>query len=189
MRILMVLLAGLTLACGSATRLDPSPLPASTGPVMPDSLLNYRLVGRRILGGRDSLWRYTDGRAQVSVIRYVIDQDVQVGTDSVAWLEREGQKFLRVQAILREQGRIDRFEVRMSKLEQGPKPPEHEHIAVVTNTSRGKQTVEMQYLYLVGGRWLKVRVTEPDDGATSSSAPLFARSLARRVARMTERPR
>ena len=189
MRILIVLLAGVTAACGSAPRPDPAPLPAAAGPVMPDSLLNYRLVGRRILGGRDSVWRYTDGRAQVSVIRYVIDQDVKVGPDSVVWLEREGEKFLRVQEILRQQGQIDRFEVRMSKVGAGPKPPDHEYVAIVTNTSRGRQTVELQYLYLVGGRWLKIRVTEPEDGATASSAPHFARSLASRVARMTVPPR
>lgn len=189
MRILIILLAGATLACGSGPRPDPGPLPAMTGPVMPDSLRSFRLVGRRILGGTDSVWRYTDGRAQVSVIRYAIDPDVKVGADSVAWLEREGEKFLRVQEILRAQGQIDRFEVRVAKVDVGPKPPGHEYVAVVSNTSRGTQTVEIQYLYLIGGRWLKVRVTEPEDGATASGAPQFARTLAQRVARMTDGPR
>ena len=75
--------------------------------------------------------------------------------------------------------------MRLARVAPGPSPPTLEHVAVVLNTTRGTRTIESQYLYIVGQRWLKVRATEPDDSAAASPVAGFARAIAGRVARTT----
>lgn len=167
-------------ACRSAPTVEPVP----TGPMMPDSIAGFRRTAQSMVG-RDSVWRYTNGKAQVSVIRYALTSDVKVGSDTSAWLSREGDKFIRVMPMLKERGAIEKYEVKSSKVGDGPAPPRHEYVGVVVNTIKGKRSVELQYLYLVQNRWLKIRASEAEGGSASATVPRFARALANRVARMT----
>jgi hypothetical protein len=43
----------------------------------------------------------------------------------------------------------------------------------------------MQYLYLIGGKFVKVRATIPEPGWQQTQVPSFARELALRMARGT----
>lgn len=148
---------------------------------MPDSIGALRKVGQRLLTPSDTLWRYADGRAQISVIRYPIGPNVKVGADTAQWLEREGGAFLAVMPILQRRGEIESYSVRLAQVQPGPNPPALEHLGIVLNVARGKRTIETQYLYVIGGRFLKIRVTEPDDSA-ASPVQAFARTLAKRIA-------
>jgi hypothetical protein len=170
-----------TAACRGAT---PAAAPVPAGPVMPDSIGSLRKIGQRVLIPTDTLWRYEDGRAQVSVIRYPIREASKVGTDTSQWLLREGESLIRAMPLLQQRRQIDSYSVRLSRVEAGPNPPALEYAGVVLEAARGKRTIESQYLYIVGGRWLKVRATEPDDSSASSPVPAFARTMANRLAGM-----
>ena len=179
--VLVVLISlGALGACRSAPKVEPVP----TGPMMPDTIAGFRRTAQSLVG-RDSVWRYTNGNAHVSVIRYALTSDVKVGTDTSGWLAREGDKFIRVMPMLKERGAIDAYEVKSSKVGDGPAPPRREYVGIVVNTIKGKRSTELQYLYLVKNRWLKVRASEAEGGNATSTVPRFARALASRVARMT----
>jgi hypothetical protein len=154
---------------------------------MPDSLGGLRKVGQRVLLPTDTLWRYEDGRAQVSVIRYPIREETKVGPDTTQWILREGESIVRVMPILKQRREIDSYSVRLSRVQAGPNPPAHEYVGVILEVARGRRTIESQYLYIVGGRFLKVRATEPDDSSTASPVPGFAREMASRLTRLQGR--
>ena len=179
--ILVILLA--LGACRSTPRVEPVP----TGPVMPDSIAGFRRTAQSLVG-RDSVWRYTNGKAQVSVIRYALTRDAKTGADTSAWLAREGNKFVQVMPMLKRRGAIESYEVKTSRVGDGPAPPHREYVGVVVSTIKGKRSTELQYLYLVKNRWLKVRASEPGGGDASASVTRFSRALASRVARMTATP-
>jgi hypothetical protein len=119
------------------------------------------------------------------VFRYLIPPDVQIGPDSEAWAAHEAGKFVEVQPILVRQGRIDNYEVVFvdsAAFAAGKRILVERRILVVTR-SRGRVNVDFQYLYLVNGRFLKVRATIPSDGGwENSGVPGFARALAERLA-------
>lgn len=84
-----------------------------------------------------------------------------------------------------QRGTYDAFQFALAK----PEPPiagdstiPGYMVAIVTR-SRGRVEVQIQQLYLLGDRFVKVRSTLPADGWEKSHAPLFARALAAEVRR------
>ncbi len=134
----------------------------------------------------DSIYRFTDGTpATVSVIRYDVPENVKVGADPQAWTTPEGERFEEVQSILLQQGRIQSFEKAFSTTSDVvvDNAVLREHAIAIAVRPSGTTRMDYQYLYVVGGRFLKVRGTFPGDSWKNSDFPEFAREVARRTYR------
>lgn len=133
----------------------------------------------------DSIYRFRDGTgANVSVIRYAMPPDVRVDADSQRWTAREGTKFADVQAILQQQGRIEAWRLAFedtTRLTLSAAPPVLEHAIGIVVRSRGAERMDVQYLYFIHGRLLKIRGTVPIAAWPESELQAFAREAARRV--------
>lgn len=130
------------------------------------------------------MYRFTDGSAAIlTAIRYSIPQDVKIEADSQAWTTREGEKFERMQQILLGRRTIENYRTLLSHAQSVDLVDTRllEHATVVSTRRHGTSTMEFQYLYLVGGRFLKVRGTFPGEQWQTSDFLAFARELARRV--------
>ena len=155
---------------------------------IPVEIGEFKLTQRASVRGAptDSLFRFSDGsRTTLTVIVYDIDPDVRVEADSQKWTAREGEKFKAVQEIQRNRGQIAGFVVAFSDTSRfaaaGRNILEHA-IAAPTRFTNGSVAVEMQYLYLIEGKFVKVRATIPQQGWEQTRVPSFSRELARRVA-------
>lgn len=180
--------------CGSP---NPTVAPTPAAPVasapanfyarIPGQIAAYRLTERATVTGMpsDSLFRFSDGsRTTVTVIIYTISDDVKVDADSQKWTAREGDKFKEVQRIRASRGQIADFVVAFADTsrEKVPGFAVLEHwIASPTKYPNGAITIEMQFLYLIGGKFVKVRATVPEQGWQQTTVDDFARELARRV--------
>ncbi len=176
--------------CGCAPRGGPSIVapaaqPAASGAFAgATSIGRYRFTRAEVLssGSRDSIFRYTDGTAaRVSVFRYDIPPDVKIGADSQSWTAREGPKFEQLQSVLVKQGRIESFLTAFTdtkELDIGGVTV-LEHSTAIAVRVRGRLHMDFQYLYLVGGRFLKVRGTFPGESWRTSAIPNFSREVAR----------
>lgn len=176
------LLAGLSIAC------SPKPAPSLLSPAgdqeMPANLHGYRMTGSEPIpegDGGGKLYRFSDGSAAyLTVFVYPIPDDVKQSTDSAQWVLIEGRKFLQVMPIQVQGGRYDAYETAFADPE--PVPVEHDTIpgfvAAVVTRSRGVLSVQLEFLYLVHGQFLKIRATLPQDSWQQAPAPLFARDLA-----------
>ncbi|MEO5589743.1 MAG: hypothetical protein ABIS03_09165 [Gemmatimonadaceae bacterium] len=148
----------------------------------------FKLTERTAVRGApaDSLFRYSDSSATLlSVIIYDVAPDVKAVADSQMWAPREGDKFREVQRMQRERGRIGDYVIAFSDtatLTVGRSRIVEHSIASPTRFSNGTIAVEMQYLYLVAGRFVKVRATVPENKWQEIPIRSFARELARIMA-------
>jgi hypothetical protein len=162
-----------------------APTPGSSA--IPAELGRYKLIDRHGVEGAagDSAYRFTDGSAtHVTVFVYAIPRDVQVSPDSQSWTTLEGKKFQEVQPLLVERGMIGAYQLAFANnndLTIGNRTV-NEHATAIVIRSRGQVAVDFQYLYLVAGRFLKVRATVPQKGWEKTDVPTFARALARQFA-------
>ena len=191
MRRLLLVLA--LVGCSSKPTTPVSaPAPAVVRGV-PDSLRTavgtFRLVSRNVIEGfaTDTLFRYADSTGfGVSVFRFPIRDDVKKGsTDPVKWLEAEAAKFIAIQPILRERRAIDSSVVRLTKLvpiyPNGP--PAVEYITAIEQWGRRGNTIEVEHLWIVGDRFLKVRGSERNRESGMSPTTQFALRLVRAMTR------
>jgi hypothetical protein len=177
-------------ACGPKPQTAPAPtLPTDAARTsrIPAQLGRYRLTNRHAVEGapNDSAYRYTDGsETRVTVFVYAIPVDVQVGADSQSWTPREGMKFEEVQPLLVQRGMIGAYEVAFANTGEitAANRKITEHATAIAVRSRGQVAVDFQYIYLVAGRFLKIRATVPSDGWEKTDVPTFAREMARRLA-------
>jgi hypothetical protein len=158
---------------------------------IPAAIGAFTLTERTTVKGlpTDSLFRFSDGSPTiVSLIIYEVGADVKIDADSQKWTAREGEKFSAVQDVQVSRGQIAAYRVAFSKtarLAAGARNiPEHS-IAIPTRFPNGEVTVEMQYLYLIDGKFVKVRATIPYQIWQQSHVPSFARELAIRIAGRT----
>jgi hypothetical protein len=155
---------------------------------VPDQIGAFKLSERTVVRGApaDSLYRFTDGSStKVSVFIYAVPADVKVDPDSQKWVLREGEKFKTIQEIMKSRGRIADFTVAFSdtmRFSVGTRAYLEHSIAVPTRYPDGAIAVEMQFMYLVGGKLLQVRATIPQPGWQQTKVPSFARELAIHVA-------
>jgi hypothetical protein len=177
-------------ACGPKPQTAPTPTlpvnPTSTSRI-PTQLGRYRLARRDGVEGApaDSAYRYSDGSpTRVTVFVYQIPIDVQVGADSQSWTQREGEKFEEVQPLLVQHGMIGAYEVAFANTGEitAANRKVTEHATAIAVRSHGQVAVDFQYLYLVAGRFLKIRATVPSDGWEKTDVPVFAREMARHLA-------
>jgi hypothetical protein len=183
-----MLLCSIVAACGGGPVSTARPVPQSAGLAravrMPDSVGTYRLVLTAPLNGAptDTIHRFVaDGRTHISVIRYPVRNDVRVGADSVTWLEREGAKFVAVQQLLVQRGVIQSYEVKLSKRSSVPIGTDSlaTYVSIIQTRRREGVLNEIEYLYVIGGKFLKIRASEIEAAQGNSLAPQFAGQLLR----------
>jgi hypothetical protein len=184
-----MVLAGLA-ACGGppASAPTPSPAPQSSTPssalAAPASIAGFRLTSTGPVRGAptDTTYRYAmdDTSVHVTAFRYHIAEYARVAPDSQAWTVREGSGFINVFPILKARGGVDAFEIAETKtsvVRIGNRDIA-EHMMTVAVRMRGLPMVEEQFIYIVRGKFLKVRATMPADRYPARSAQAFARALA-----------
>ena len=175
--------------CGGARPgTGPGPVPAvqsSAVPIVaPASIAGFRLVSTGPVRGApaDTAYGYAtqDTSVHVTAFRYHIADYARVAPDSQAWTVREGRGFIDVFPILKARGSIEAFELgdtTTSVIRVGGRDIA-EHMTTVAVRARGRSLVDEQFIYIVRGKFLKVRATIPADRYPAGSAQAFARALA-----------
>ena len=167
-------------ACGPK---KPASLVAPAGSGIPTTLHGFRLVETKQIpdyDGGGQLYRFTDGTsALLTVFVYPIPTDVQQG-DSANWVLLEGAKFEQVLPIQVERGRYDTYQMAFAE----PEPVVSQgdtirgHVAAAGTRSGQSISMQLQYLYLIKGQFVKVRATLPGDSWQQTPVPRFAHDLA-----------
>ena len=112
---------------------------------------------------------------------YDADADGPNDADPQKRTVREGEKFKAVQDILMSRGQVAAHLLAFSdttRFAVGDSTILEHAVAMSTRYPNGSITVEMQYLYLIGGKFVKVRATVPEKGWEQTQVPQFARELA-----------
>jgi hypothetical protein len=192
----LLILAGCSASPAPAPVATPAPSVSPAGAArlsiyqrIPDLVGSYKLTQRGVVRGAptDSLFRFSDGsRTIVTVLVYDISSDVKVDPDSQKWTFREGEKFKLVQQIRRDRGDISEFTEPVSdstRMTIGSRQLLEHAIVIPTRYNNGAVTVEYQILYLIDGKFLKVRGTVAADDFGKSAVHEFSKNLARIVGR------
>ena len=178
---LLALAVGVCVGCGTASApLSSNPSPASG---IPTSLRGYHMTSLEPIAERDGggqLYRFNDrSAAWVTVFVYPIPEDVKQTGDSAEWVVVEGEKFARVLPVLVQRGQYQAYEMAFADPE--PVVAGSDTIpgfaAAAVTRSGGDVSVQLEYIYLVRGRFVKVRATLPENGWQQAPVPLFARDL------------
>lgn len=130
----------------------------------------------------DTIFRFANGSsAFVSAIRYPIPRDVRFGSESAKWTQREGAKFAAIQDVFVSQKRISAFKVVFDSAQvvsvDGDSIFEHS-VAIEVRTTNGTR-MDLQYVYAVCNRFLKVRGTFPADTWPRGAFADFSREVLR----------
>ncbi|MEX1186227.1 MAG: hypothetical protein WEA80_06530 [Gemmatimonadaceae bacterium] len=181
-----------TSAAPAGVRSSVSPAPiANVHARVPAQVGEFKLTERAAVGGApaDSLYRFRDSsRTNLTVFIYEIAADVRVEADSQQWTAREGGKFKEIQDIRVARGQIAEYVLAFSdttRIAVGEHNILEHRMATPVRFPSGAVAVDMQFLYLVGGKFIKVRATIPEQGWEQTRVPSFARELALRLARGT----
>jgi hypothetical protein len=179
-------------AVASQPATAPPPAPAANLYArIPAQIGAFKLTERAAVRGApaESLFRYKDGSpTNLSVIIYDADTDGQNDADPQLRTFREGEKFKAVQDILMSRGQIVAHQLAFSdttRFTAGASTILEHSVAMPTRYPNGSVTVEMQYLYFIGGKFVKVRATIPAKGWEQAQVPQFARELALHMAGAT----
>ena len=175
-----------------------SPVPSTTSPQpaaaaslytrIPEKIGAFELTERTVVTDvpSDSVFRFRDGsRTTLTVIVYSVGDDVRAEGDPQLWAATEGAKFEELQPIRVSRGQIAAYAEAVSDTNWFSVGPDRllEHFTMVPVRFRnGTVAVDMQYLYMIWGKFVKVRATVPAEGWKESNVPSFARELARRLA-------
>jgi hypothetical protein len=160
-----------------------SSLPA-TAPTAPDSIAGFKLASTGPVRGAplDTAYGYAteDTSVHVTAFRYNIADYARVAPDSQAWTVREGSGFINIFPILKARGNIEAFQLSdtATTLVRVGGRDIAEHKTTVAVRARGRSRVDEQFIYIVRGKFLKVRATMPADRYPARSAQAFARALA-----------
>lgn len=154
---------------------------------IPSQIGAFKLTERSSVRGlpADSIFRFSDGsKTYLSVIVYGVTTDGG-DNDTQKWVALEGEKFKEAQDIRQKRGQISAYVMGYSDTTRfmvGSRNLLEHTIAMPTRYPNGSITVEMQYLYLIDNKFVKVRGTIPEHGWQQTGVPSFARELARRMA-------
>ena len=184
-------------ACGGRAAAPRSPAPPepadgqiqteALGFVLPAGVRAYRLTESYAVEGhpRDRGFRYADGSpTRVSVFLRPADSTSAIAEPRQV-VATEGPLFTETLPIGVQRGWYDAYTVAFAHVDSLDVDGRmlFSHVTAAP-TRRGNQiSVEFQYLYLVGTRFLKVRATVPAAGWENTDVPLFAKELATVLAR------
>lgn len=192
---LLVVLCTVLVGCHPARSAAPGVTPAGVDRVRDRSGIDVPTrVGRYSLkppdatapaASGDTPYRFSDGsQTRVTVFVYAVPPDVRQGEEPQTWVTAEGTKFVQVLHIGVERGWYDDFQVAYSD----PNPVVRDTLSIpgyevaAATRSRGRVSVELEYVYFVHGNFLKVRATVPERGWTHTDVPRFAEQLALAIA-------
>ena len=167
----------------AATPLDVSTL----GFVLPASVRSYRLTESYPIEGypQHRGFRYTDeSPTRVSVFVYPADSAAAVAEPRHA-VAQEGPLFSESLPIGVQRGRYDTYNIAFSHADSLEVDGQlvFGHVTAAPTKRAGRVSVEFQYLYLVGTRFVKVRASVPAEGWQNTDVPLFAQELTAVLAR------
>lgn len=175
-------------ACAPKATPPQAPRPASAATSIysrvPDRIDKFALTQRAVVTGvpTDSIYRFSDGSVtRLTVFVYDVRESVLAEPDSQKWTAMEGSQFAAVQEIQRQRGQIAAFVVAFSdtaRIEGGGVSILEHSVGVPVRYPNGNVAVELQYLYLISGKFVKVRATIPEPNWKESTVPAFARGLA-----------
>lgn len=207
-RFVLAGIVGLLSGCASAPRPEsPAPVPTPSGGAVPapaatpavavtrpslfaripTEVAGYKLTERAQVANipGDSLFRFSNGsRTVLTVFVYGVSDDLKAEPDSQKWTAREGDKFRQVQEIRHRRGDFVDYNVAFAdttRFEAGRRSILEHRIATAIKAANGAIAIDMQHLYLIDGRFLKVRATIPESGWQQNSALGFGRELAMKV--------
>ncbi len=145
---------------------------------------NYRLGQIGTIEGYplDTIFRFTDGSsASISAIRFPIPDDVRFGSQSDRWSRREGAKFLAIQEFFVSQKRITGFRVVIDSghVVAVDRDSIFEHALAIEVRSNNATRMDLQYIYEVCDRFLKIRGTFPGTTWPREEFAHFAREVMR----------
>jgi len=169
--------------------------PAQSCPVIPPSVEDYGLTETNVFENPEDGQSYRFSgppHENVSVFVYPIGADVQSsGQDEQEWVNAEGAKFQQMFPIGVQRGWYDTFELAFAHPEPlsiaGREVP---GFTAAAATRRGQNvTLELQYLYVICDRFVKVRGTLEAGRWAESTLPSFSKALAGRLAQQEGGPR
>ena len=191
-RVVLAVAVLAAIACSSRAPARTAPSAAPAGAPydrIPDRVGDFALTERTSVVGlpSDSVFRFSDGSdTRLTVIVYHPADGATDGPDPQAATAAEGAKFPITQEARRSRGQITGFVVAFSdttRVAGGSRPLLEHSVAVPVRLRNGAIAVELQYLYLIDGKFVKVRATESEQRWQQTKARAFARELARRLDR------
>jgi hypothetical protein len=139
---------------------------------MPSTLGGYTLTETKPYGDAalGTAYRFAGpAHERVTVFVFPIGADVRVGNDLQAQVTAEGKKFEGIFPIGVQRGWYQSYRFAFAN----PEP---------ITVDGGSVQVEIQYLYAVCGKFLKLRATLDGETWTESEFPTFAKALAAQLA-------
>jgi hypothetical protein len=125
-------------------------------------------------------YRFRDtSAARVTVFVYPIPSDVQNGADSSQWVSNEVAKFSQVLPIGVQRGWYDDYKLAFTDsqpLVVGTVTVPG-YLAAAATRKNAVLSVELEFLYLVRGQFLKIRATVPEAGWQQTTVAVFAKDL------------
>jgi hypothetical protein len=173
----------LLVGCASAPSPAPAPVLANVYARIPSELAGFKLTERSTVRGMpsDSLFRFRDTtQVRLTVIVYNVPADARDANLDLSTM-REGENFRTVQAAQKARGVISDYTEPVSDTTRIPagKGRIFVHFVVVpTRWPNATVTVETQHLYVIAGKFVKVRATIPHSLWPNSRTTEFARALA-----------
>ena len=183
--VILTALLAFSAACKPSVPPAANPAPESG---FPATLQGFRLTDSDSIAQSDGggrLYRYSSGRSGewVTVFLYPIPEDIKAAPDSLQWVLIEGRKFTQIMPIQVQRGRYDAYE--MAFADSQPVVSGRDTIpgfaSAAATRSGGAVSLQLEYLYLVHGQFLKIRATMPEKDWQQTNAALFAQDLARLV--------
>jgi hypothetical protein len=191
-RVVLAVAVLAAIACSSRAPARTAPSAAPAGAPydrIPDRVGDFALTERTSVVGlpSDSVFRFSDGSdTRLTVIVYDPEEGATDGPDPQVATAEEGAKFPITQEVRRSRGQITGFVVAFSdtaRVAGGRRPLLEHSVAVPVRLRNGTIAVELQYLYLIDGKFVKVRATESEQRWQQTKARAFARELVRRLDR------
>jgi hypothetical protein len=157
------------------------------GLVFPAQLHRYALTETSEVKARpaDKIFRYSDGsETRVTVFFYLADS-VAAARDPQQVVAQEGQLFLESLPLSVQRGWIESYSTALARSDSLSVDGRvvRGHVTTVTAKQARRNTMELQYVYLVGPRFVKVRASVPAESWPNTDVPRFAQDLATLLAR------
>jgi hypothetical protein len=135
---------------------------------MPQRVGGFALTAHdRVRGSAtDVIYRYRDSSvANVSVIMYPVEYSGNEFTGSTRdRVDREGSLFAQVLPIQQSRGMLDSFQ--LLSQQQDSVPTERSwipgHTTIATTVRKGEKSYELQFLHVIQGDYVKVRISVPE---------------------------
>ena len=176
----------LAAACSSSTAtVVTAPRIASGDTLAPGLTIGrYRLTRIGPVEGLpiDTLFRFTDGSPSLtSAIRYPIPDDVRLGSSREQWTRREGAKLVAIQEYFVSQKRISSFRIVFdsTQLVSIDDATIFEHFIALEVSRPDGTRIDVQTIYQVCNRFLKVRGTFTVESWSQSAFADFSREVLR----------